>query len=233
LQVLADFNPESASQYGLAGYDDKAIDLKAGVERRRRAALTTAREDLQKKLTAETDPRVRQDLQIMIRAADLNIGDSRINEQYLLPYIDVGQTVFQGEFALLQDQVAAARRPSARQRLQCYVGMGGCTPVTKEAGALFQAKLSDPQLLGPYKVEVEQNLANTARYVDGIRKLYARYRIERCGFVGSVRPRGTRPLHLPLAGPRNRLLLRLLAFAGTARTNADRTGPPLQPQAVQ
>ena len=179
LKVLADFNPEFASQFGLPGYDDKAIDLKPGVDERSRAAMTAARNTLQKKLAAETDPDVRQDLEIMIKAADRNIEGSRINEQYLLPYTDVGQIVFQGEFTLLQDQVAAARRPSALKRLQCYVGMTpGRTPVTKEAQALFQAKLDNPKLIGPYKAEVEQNLANTARYVDGIRKLYAKYKID-------------------------------------------------------
>ncbi|OOG58369.1 DUF885 domain-containing protein [Rhodanobacter sp. C03] len=182
LKVLAEFNPEFASQFGLPGYDDKSIDLKPGIEQRSRAAMTAARDSLQKKLAAENDPDVRQDLQIMIKAADRNIEDSKINEQYLLPYIDVGQTVFQGEFTLLQDQVAAARRPSALKRLQCYVGMTpGCTPVTKEAQALFQAKLDNPKLIGPYKVEVEQNLSNTARYVDGIRKLYAKYKIDGAG----------------------------------------------------
>ena len=41
-----------------------------------------------------------------------------------------------------------------------------------EAEALFTAKAGNAKLLGPYKAEVEQNLANTARYVDGIRKLF-------------------------------------------------------------
>ncbi|MFC5579778.1 DUF885 domain-containing protein [Rhodanobacter terrae] len=182
LKVLADFSPEFASQFGIPGYDDKAIDLKPGVERRMRAALIAARDALQKKLAAETDPDVRQDLQIMIKAADRRVEGSRIEEQYMLPYTDIGQTIFYGEFSLLQDQVAAARRPAALKRLQCYVGMAaGCTPVTQEAQALFQAKLDNPKLIGPYKVEVEQNMANTARYVDGVRKLYAKYKIDGAG----------------------------------------------------
>ena len=182
LKALADFNPEFASQFGFPGYDDKAIDLKPNVEARSRDALMAARDALQKKLETETDPDVRQDLQIMIKAAGRTIESSQLDEQYMLPYNDIGQTVFQGEFTLLQDQVAAARRPYALKRLQCYVGMAaGCTPVTKEAEALFQAKLSNPKLIGPYKDEVEQNLANTARYVDGIRKLYAKYKIDGAG----------------------------------------------------
>ncbi len=58
LKVLAEFNPEFASQFGLPGYDDKAIDLKPGIEQRSRAAMTAARDSLQKKLVAESDPDV-------------------------------------------------------------------------------------------------------------------------------------------------------------------------------
>lgn len=179
LKPLAEFNPEFASQFGLPGYDDKVIDLKPGVDARSRAALTRARGILQADLAKTTDANVREDLQIMIDAAGRFIESSKLQDQYMLPYTDVGQTIFQGEFALLQDQVAPARRPHALARLKCYVGMApGCTPVTQEAEALFDAKVGNKQLLGPYKAEVEQNLANTQRYVDGIRKLYAKYKID-------------------------------------------------------
>lgn len=175
---LAAFHPEAASRFGLPGYDDKVIDLKPNVEQRSRAALSKARDALSQDLAQNTDPNVHQDLEIMLHWADRFIESSRLEAQYMLPYNDIGQTIFQGEFGLLQDQVAPARRPHALARLKCYVGMApGCTPVTQEAEALFEAKTGNKQLLGPYKAEVEQNLANTQRYVEGIRKLYAKYKI--------------------------------------------------------
>jgi Bacterial protein of unknown function (DUF885) len=178
LKVIADFNPEFASRLGIPGYDDKAIDLKPGIVERTRAALESARTELQKKLAGETDANVRQDLQIMIKAADRRIDSGKLEEKYMLPYEDIGETIFQGEFALLQDQVAAERRALALKRLQCYVGIAtGCTPVTRESEALFEGKLKDGKLIGPYKAEVEQHLSNSARYVDGVRKLYAQYKI--------------------------------------------------------
>jgi uncharacterized protein (DUF885 family) len=134
---------------------------------------------LQKKLAAETDANVRQDLTIMIKTADRRIDSSRLEEKYLLPYEDIGEAIFQGEFTLLQEQTAPERRAHALNRLQCYVGMtAGCTPLTKQAEALFEAKMHDAKLLGPYKAEVEQHLANSARYVDGVRKLYTKYKID-------------------------------------------------------
>lgn len=184
LKTLAEFNPEFASQFGLPGYDDKAVDLKPNVDVRSREALTKARDALQGDLAKTTDANVREDLEIMIHAADRFIDSSKLQDQYMLPYTDVGQTIFQGEFGLLQDRVAAARRPHALARLKCYVGMtSGCTPITREAEALFDAKAGNKKLLGPYKAEVEQNLANTKRYVDGIRKLYAKYKIDGAGPV--------------------------------------------------
>ncbi|HEX5961851.1 MAG TPA: DUF885 domain-containing protein [Rhodanobacteraceae bacterium] len=182
LKVLANFNPEFASRFGLPGYDTRVIDLGPGVDQRSIDALAGARATLQKELAAEKDPNVRQDLEIMVKAADRQIERIKLDDQYMLDYNDVGQIIFQGEFALLQDQVAPERRPHALTRLKCYVGMApGCTPVTGEAEALFEARAGDKKLLGPYKAEVEQNLANTRRYVEGIRKLYAKYKIADAG----------------------------------------------------
>jgi hypothetical protein len=178
MDVLAKFSPEFASRFGLPGYDTKVVDLKPNVDQRTVTALTQARDTLQKDLATEKDPNVRQDLEIMIKAANRQIERIKLDDQYLLDYNDVGQIIFQGEFGLLQDDVPAERRAHAVDRLKCYVGMApGCAPVTKEAEALFTARLDNPKLIGPYKVEVEQNLANNARYVDGVRKPFAKYKL--------------------------------------------------------
>ena len=113
MKTLAQFNPEFASFTGFPGYDEKTVDLKSGISERARAAFEAARGELQKKLDVEKDANVKQDLHILIDAATRRIEDSKINEKYLLPYFDVGQTIFQGEFTLLQDQVAPS---AARMR---------------------------------------------------------------------------------------------------------------------
>lgn len=182
LAAIASFHPEFASRVGVPGYDDKVVDMRPGVAARERAALESARAALQEKIAIETDANVRQDLQIMVKAAERRIESSRLDEKYLVPYEDIGQAIFQGEFGLLQDQVAPERRASALKRLDCYVGLApGCTPLTKLAETMFADKAGDSKLLGPYKAEVEQNVANVARYVDGVRKLYVKYNIEDAG----------------------------------------------------
>jgi uncharacterized protein (DUF885 family) len=178
LKVLGDFAPEFAARLGIAGYDDKITTFPLDANARFRAAIGGAREGLKAKLAEEKDPQVRQDLEIMIEAATLQIDTSLLNDKYLLPYNNVGQTIFFGEFNLLQDQVDAKRRPSALTRLNRYTGLErGYAPVTKQAEAQFEHALANKALLGPYKGQVEQDLANTKSYVDGIRKLYAKYKI--------------------------------------------------------
>ena len=178
LKVLGDFGPEFAGQIGMKGYDDRVQQLPLDNNERFRKAMEQARSGLQAKLEQEKDPLVLQDLKIMIAAVTQQIDSSVINEKYLLPYTNVGQTIFFGEFNLLQDQVEAKRRPSALARLKRYTGLDkGYTPLTEQAKAQFEKAMADKNLLGPYKGQVEQDLSNTQSYVDGIRKLYAKYKI--------------------------------------------------------
>ena len=137
LDVIAQFNPENATQIGLTGYDEKVSDLKPDTDARQRKALLEAKRKLENKLAAEKDPNVRQDLQIMIKSAGLSVEGIDLNDKYMLPYQDMGQLIFNGEFALLRDEVDAKRRPNALKRLECYVGKApGCTPLTKQAAQL-------------------------------------------------------------------------------------------------
>ncbi|HJT97556.1 MAG TPA: DUF885 domain-containing protein [Rhodanobacteraceae bacterium] len=178
LKVLGDFAPEFAARLGVKGYDDRVSSFPLDANAQFRKAMEDARDGLKAKLADEKDAQVRQDLTIMIEAATQQIDSSVLNEKYLLPYSNVGQTIFFGEFNLLQDQIDAKRRPSALTRLKRYTGLDkGYTPVTTQAKAQFEAVMGNKALLGPYKAQVEQDLANTASYVDGIRKLYGKYKI--------------------------------------------------------
>jgi uncharacterized protein (DUF885 family) len=179
LDVIAKFSPEFASQVGVVGFDDKVADLKPDVDARSRAALVDAKAKLEKMLADEKDPNVRQDLQILIKAADQQIEGIDLNHKYMLPYQDVGQLIFNGEFVLLKDDVAAKRRASALKRLECYVGKApGCTPIADLAKAQTTARLGEKDLIGPYKGDVEQKLSNTERYAQGIRELFTKYKLD-------------------------------------------------------
>ena len=187
LDVLSKFSPEFASSTGIPGFDDKIADLGPGVNERTRAATIAAKDELTKRLLAETDPLVRQDLEILIQSASDNIASSLINERLTASFTDVGQLIFFGEFNLLQDQVDASRRPAALARLKRYTGLAaGTTPVTELAKARFTEEAADPKRLGPFKDKITQSLANTARYTAGIRGLYKKYDLDKLEGAGTA-----------------------------------------------
>jgi hypothetical protein len=175
----AQFQPEGFSFFGIPGYDDKVADLGPDNGKRFRAAMADAKSKLEAKLQVERDPNVRQDLQIMIHAADENIEGSTLGERLLLPWTDAPQLVFSGLQGLLSDQTPPQRRARALDRLKAYVGIApGTTPITELAKARYTERAGDKALLRPTKLEVEQALGNVDTYIDGIRKLFAKYRIE-------------------------------------------------------
>lgn len=179
LKVLADFSPELASSLGLPGYDEGVFDLKPGNGARFRAAAAAAKAELEAKRAGERDPRVLQDLDITIEAIQRQSDSSAINEKYLLPYVDVGQAVFQGEFTLLNDEASPTKRAAALTRLKRYVGLEpGYTPATELAKARFEEKLGQSGLLGPVREQVEKALGATPQYVKGLRDLFAKHKVK-------------------------------------------------------
>ena len=178
LDVQARFGPESAAALGLNGYDDKVIDLGPRFVERRIEAYTGVLTELNKRLAAETDPHVREDLQITIRATQLTIQGLELSHRYHLPYINVSRLVFSGIHALLEDRIAADRRPAAVVRLRRYAGMEeGYTPVTVLAERLTRDRLNTPGLLGPARLEVEKDLDNSSYFIDGIGQLFEKYKL--------------------------------------------------------
>ena len=101
LEAQLRFQPESASFFGIPGYDDKIADLGPENAARFRTATAEAKAKLQETLQLERDPNVRQDLEIMIQAADDSVESTLVNERLILPFADAPQLVFQGLKALL------------------------------------------------------------------------------------------------------------------------------------
>lgn len=181
-QILLDaqgpFQPESTGFFGVPGYDDKVADLGPDNGKRYRDAMTKARGELQAKLASEKDPNVRQDLEIMIGAANESIEGSALTEQYFLPWSDAPQTIFSGLNLLLSDQVPAERRAKAVDRLKAYAGLQqGSTALTTLARQRYEERLSNKALLQPTKIEVQQSLDNVDTYVSGIESLLQKYKM--------------------------------------------------------
>jgi hypothetical protein len=178
LGLIGRFSPEYAGFLGVEGLDREVFDLKPGLDERSEQATRAALAEMEKRLAAEKDPRVRQDLEIMIQAGRDNLEGGALNRKYLLPYFDVPQTIFRGLQALLDDQVPRERRAAALVRLQRYVGWEpSYTPILELARDRIRERLANPALLGPARAQLEKNLGNSAFYVDGVAKLFAKYGI--------------------------------------------------------
>jgi Bacterial protein of unknown function (DUF885) len=176
--IMARYSPEDAGSLGVPGLDEQVSSSAPDLPERLRKDLTAARDELEKRLAAEKNPLVRQDIEILIAQASRDIRASEAQESHLLPYDDVAGTIFFGVKSLLDDQVPANRRPASVVRLRKYVGIeSGYEPLTIQAEQRFREKLKIPGLLGPAKVEIEKNLENTQAYITGIGLLLEKYKM--------------------------------------------------------
>jgi hypothetical protein len=179
LALQAKFSPESAGQTGFEGVDEQIFDLKPQINERQRQAYREAAQQLRARLKAEKDPLVRQDLEILIKAADDTVRGSLINEKYYIPYFNLPRALFFGLRTLLDDQIPPQRRKAALVRLRKYAGIEpGYTPIAKLAEDRSRERLNQRGLLGPAKIEVDKDLATQNFYVNGIQQLFEKYKIE-------------------------------------------------------
>ena len=176
LAVEVAFHPESASSLGEESADERTIDLGPGFRERKLAALADARQKLEARRVGEADPLVLGDLSILLRAVDLDARETQLDERLVVRHWDVARMIFGGVQALLDDQVPAARRARAAERLRRYVGLSaGSVPLVELARADVTARLARPELLPPARIDVEKSLSTTATLRDGIGKLFAKY----------------------------------------------------------
>jgi hypothetical protein len=175
LELIAAYRPETAASLGIDGRDADIIDLKPRFDERLEADLARVQAELEARLATEADPRVRADLQILIMSARDQRRTSELNRRLMLPYADLPQLLFQSFNSLLDTRVARERYPAALERLARYVGRApGHEPIARLAEARLQERFAVPGVTGPWKVEIEQDLGNRERYVQGIRELFER-----------------------------------------------------------
>ena len=172
LEVDARYSPESVANVGLEQYDREVLDLKPGYAERQEADLATVITKLEAARASVTDERGKQDLQILTKAAAGERDTSVLNRRLMIPYFDVGKTVFGSFRSILDSRVAKPRQQAALVRLKRYAGTErGYEPVTKLARARIEERMGDATLTWPWDVQIKQHLDNTSHYIDGIRDL--------------------------------------------------------------
>ena len=182
LEAQAKLTPEGAAQLGVSGVDEQITDLTAGFTGRVRATVTNVQQELQRRLTAEKDPLVAQDLEILIQATRQQLHSLDVAERLLLPYSNPPAAVFNGLRALLDDQVPQERRRAAIVRLRKYTGTEpGFKPFTELALERLREQLPRKELLGPFRAQVERDLGNISFFVSGLDELFKKYDLPDAG----------------------------------------------------
>jgi hypothetical protein len=179
LDVMAKFAPEGAGQSGVSGLDQEISRISDEQVTQGRAAVQAALTTLQERAKTEPHPMIRQDLEILMRSARNNLRGSQINQERMVPNINVTSLVFGGLRSLLDAQVAPERRQAAVVRLRKYAGLvDGYEPIAVQATRFTRSKLGDAKRLFPAKAEIERDLANIPVVVQGIERLFDQFKLE-------------------------------------------------------
>ena len=177
LQVEFQHAPERGSRQGLAEFDERISNPTLADEQAKRRELESVLATLDTQRRAETDKRVQEDLDILHRAYDLQFRQEDYRLAHEVPFLNASQQVFLGLRSLLDDQVAAERRPAALTRLSKYAGAGAEKPFVEVLKQRAMEQMAKPGIIYPAKDEVETELGRNSNYVDGIAKLFAKYHL--------------------------------------------------------
>lgn len=179
LQAQAKFQPEPVSALGIVAADTGIIDLKPKVYERSQADTLQLIQALEARKQTTENPRVLQDMDILIKSLRDSYHTAELNEKYVLPYYNLSQTIYFGFQGLLDPRNDPSRFPAALERLQKYTGQAeGTVPITQLARERTTEAFDRPGLLGPYRPQLEKDLANVARYREGLQQVFTDAKLE-------------------------------------------------------
>lgn len=185
LELAARYSPESATYYGLEGYEEQILDLSRDRYEEHQADTRQAVATLGQRLDAEQDARVRQDLEILIASAQRGARSRSLDRKYFLPYYDPASTVFGVARGMLDPRSPPAHRQALLVRMNRYAGLEkGYRPFAELARERTLERMAEaPGLLGPFRGDVEQDLASMPVLMTGLKEL-----LEKSGPKGWQRP---------------------------------------------
>jgi uncharacterized protein (DUF885 family) len=176
LQLMAKYNPESASRLGVDGFDEQITDLSRDQFEFANADSRAAISELEKRLAGETNSKVKQDLEILIESAQDRLRSRALNRKYFIPFVDVVSMVYGVTRGTLDPRIPKLRQQTLLVRLNKYTGLtNGFRPITDLAKERTLERIkADPTLLGPYKGELDQALNDGPTLLSGIKDLLAK-----------------------------------------------------------
>ncbi len=206
LDIEAHFEPEQASEQGLAKYDTFIADPSLAAEKAERKDSEAVVAKLVEALKKETDPNVVEDLNILIRTKQLDFKREEYEMNHDVPFLNATAIVYRGLAPLLDDQLPQSRRIHANERMQRYAGLdpdpagnqivdvanmsrnaassaglGNKMTFDESLVAKLEKRLTDqmakPGMEYPSREEIESQLARNASMVNGLEALFYKYKI--------------------------------------------------------
>ena len=179
LESQAKFAPEFAGQMGVDGYDGEIFDLREDLFQRQITASEENIAMLEGLLVNEEDPRVAQDIEIMIKSEKDGMEANRINFERVLPYGNITGLIFAGFRGLLDKQVPLERQQEALVRLRKYTGEAeGYEPLTELAKLRLTERSEIPGLIKPFAGEVKQDLERSPIMIEGLQGVFEATELE-------------------------------------------------------
>jgi uncharacterized protein (DUF885 family) len=173
LKDTGKYHPEDSTQLGDESFDTMVADFKPRDYERELADTEKRLAELRRQRALEKDPKVAQDLDILIDSREKQAASMKLERQYLLDYTNVSELVYGGLRALLDPRNKPERQKLALVRLKRYAGKeAGYTPIALLVRARAEERLANKALIGPYVEEVEEGLNNQATYLDGIEDMF-------------------------------------------------------------
>ncbi len=178
VELLARYEPEHLYPLGFDDLAEAVTRIPPDWPEQKIAELAEAIAGLERCREQESDPAVLLDLEVLIACLDREIGPLRVEAVLTLPYFNPAQTIFESFQSLLGAPFEGDRGPAALVRLRRYAGLeDGYPPLAEQAAAAIRARLGNPDLLGPYRVAVEWDLAHRSALLAGVRQLLEEHRI--------------------------------------------------------
>jgi uncharacterized protein (DUF885 family) len=180
LRVMAKYAPESAARLGVEGLDEEITDLSRDRFEASQADMREALADLEKRLAAERDPKVRQDLEILSGVARDRMRTAQLTRSHFFPFQDVARQIFYAVQQGTDPRIPPARQQTVLVRLDKYAGIApGFRPFTELARERTLERIAAaPGLLGPYKGQLESAIAEAPTLRAGIRDALSKSRVK-------------------------------------------------------
>ena len=173
------YSPEFGSSQGFSYYDTLVDQPTLANFKAKRKDQEDALVILKAAKQKETNPAVKQDLDILIHQTELEFREEDFEINREVSFFNATGTVYSGIQGLLDDQTPSDRRPAALVRLNKYAGLQkGYEPLTSILKERTQSQMAKPDMIYPSKQELELALSRNASMVNGIKELFIKYQIK-------------------------------------------------------